>query len=87
MCSANISSYVVNDYVDQNVQDAMREYVEKNHRKTTTKNHFGLRYGNDIFKSEKEKLQNFKPGLGLVENVPDGTPMHFYLCKEREERQ
>ena len=71
----------------------MREYVEKNDRKTTTKNHFGLQYGNNVFKSEGEKLQNFKSGLGLEENVPDKTPMFFYLCKavkdikEREERQ
>ena len=57
----------------------MREYVEKNRRKITTEDHFGLQYGNDVFKIEREKLQNFKSGLGLEENVPDGTPMYFYL--------
>ena len=62
----------------------MRKYVEKNHRKTKTENHFGLQYGNDVFKSERGKLQNFKSGLGL-ENVPDGTPMYSYLCKAVKE--
>ena len=51
-----------------------------------------MQYGNDVFKSEREELQNLKSGLGLDGHVPNGTPMYFYLCravkdiKEREKR-